>query len=92
MSYRLKVILLFFVDLVITSFSNVFVWNSVVSELFNAPRITIAQGWLIGFAIIYFFGHKSDIKEEDYAKFIGDDIVRTVLIVILTWALCQFAF
>lgn len=86
---------LFLIDIVITSFCTVWMWNSIVAKLFNIQNITIMQGWALSFAIMYFIkgrGKIGESKEKDWIMEIYHDIIYTLLIWLVAFIITIFAF
>lgn len=86
---------LFLIDIVITSFCTVWMWNGIVAMLFDIPRITIMQGWALSFAIMYFIkgrGKIGESKEKDWIMEIYHDIIYTLLIWLVAFIITIFAF
>lgn len=86
---------LFLIDIVITSFCTVWMWNSIVAKLFNIQSITIMQGWAIAFAIMYFIkgrGKSGESKEKDWIMEISYEIIYTLIIWLVAFIITIFAF
>ena len=86
---------LFLIDIVITSFCTVWMWNSIVATLFNIQSITIMQGWALSFAITYFIkghGKIGESKERDWIMEFSYDIVYTLFIWLMAVIVTIFAF
>lgn len=92
MSRKIKVIVLFLADTVITSIMTVWMWNTIVSGILGAPHISIMQGWAISLAIIYFFKQRNKEIVTDWVKFLIDDILYTLMLWAITVTVCAFAF
>lgn len=92
---KFGIVVLFLIDIVITSFCTVWMWNSIVATLFNIQSITIMQGWALSFAIIYFIkghGKIGESKEKDWIMEISHDIIYTLLIWLMAFIITIFAF
>ena len=86
---------LLLIDIVITSFCTVWMWNSIVATLFNIQSMTIMQGWALSFAIIYFIkgrGKIGESKERDCIMEFYYDIIYTLLIWLMAFIITIFAF
>ena len=86
---------LLLIDIVITSFCTVWMWNSIVATLFNIQSMTIMQGWALSFAIIYFIkgrGKIGESKERDWIMEFYYDIIYTLLIWLMAFIITIFAF
>ena len=88
----IKIVVAYLIDLVITSFMTVWMWNNIISELFGITTITIMQGWAVSLAISYFFKSKSDKQIGDYFTFILMDIVYTLVLWLIAFVVVLFAF
>ena len=92
---KFGIVVLFLIDIVITSFCTVWMWNNIVATLFNIPNITIMQGWTLSFAIIYFIkgnGKFGESKEKDWIMEISYEIFYTLLIWLMAFIVTIFAF
>lgn len=92
---KFGIVVLFLIDIVITSFCTVWMWNSIVATLFSMQSITIMQGWALSFAIIYFIkghGKIGESKEKDWIMEISRDIIYTLLIWLVAFIITIFAF
>ena len=92
---KLGISILALIDIVITSFCTVWMWNNIVATLFNIPNITIMQGWALSFAIIYFIkghGKIGESKGKDWIMEISHDIIYTLLIWLVAFIITIFAF
>lgn len=88
----MKTFIAFVIDIIITSFTTMWIWNNVFSQLFGITTITIMQGWAVSLAISYFFKTNTINKEEDNFTQIVRDIVYTILLWLITYVVCLFAF
>lgn len=92
---KFGIVVLFLIDIVITSFCTVWMWNSIVATLFNIQSITIMRGWALSFAIIYFIkghGKIGENKERDWIMEFSYDIIYTLLIWFMAFIISIFAF
>ena len=92
---KLGISILALIDIVITSFCTVWMWNNIVATLFNIPNITIMQGWALSFAITYFIkghGKIGESKERNWIMEISHDIIYTLLIWLVAFIITIFAF
>lgn len=92
---KLGISILVLIDIVITSFCTVWMWNNIVATLFNIPNITIMQGWALSFAITYFIkghGKIGESKERNWIMEISHDIIYTLLIWLVAFIITIFAF
>lgn len=92
---KFGIVVLFLIDIVITSFCTVWMWNSIVAAFFNIPHITIMQGWAITVAVTYFIKGHGEIgsrKERDWIQVFAYDIIYTLLIWLLAFIIIIFAF
>ena len=92
---KFGIVVLFLIDIVITSFCTVWMWNSIVATFFNIQSITIMQGWALSFAIIYFIkGHSKsgESKERNWIMEFLYDIIYTLLIWLMAFIITIFAF
>lgn len=92
---KLGIAALLLIDIVITSFCTVWMWNSIVATLFNIQSITIMQGWALSFAITYFIkghGKIGESKERDWIMEFSYDIVYTLFIWLMAFIITIFAF
>lgn len=92
---KFGIVVLFLIDIVITSFCTVWMWNSIVAILFNIQSITIMQGWALSFAITYFIkghGKIGQSKERNWITEFSYGIIYTLLIWLLAFIITIFAF
>lgn len=92
---KLGISILVLIDIVITSFCTVWMWNNIVATLFNIPNITIMQGWALSFAITYFIkghGKIGESKERDWIQVFAYDIIYTLIIWLMAFIITIFAF
>ena len=92
---KFGIVVLFLIDIVITSFCTVWMWNSIVATLFNIHNITIMQGWALSFAITYFIkghGKIGESKERNWIMEFSYDIIYTLLIWLMAFIITIFAF
>ena len=86
-----KIVIAFVIDLIITSFCTVWMWNNIVAVLFELPEITILQGWLISLVVIYFIPHNEQKIEKAYDSLVTD-ISYTITVWLFAFVLSLFAF
>ena len=84
-------VIAFVVDVIITSFCTVWLWNNIISVLFPIPEITILQGWLLGIVVMYCVPHRKTKIENAYEVLIYD-ILYTITIWIIAFVISLFAF
>lgn len=84
-------IVLFVIDILITSFATQFIWNSIVAELFGIRTITVMQGWALSMAITYFQTRNRN-EVDNYTKYIFEDIIYTVLTFAISFVIVMIAF
>ena len=92
---KLGISILVLIDIVITSFCTVCMWNNIVAILFNIPNITIMQGLALSFAITYFIkghGKIGESKERNWITEFSYDIIYTLLMWIMAFIVTIFAF
>lgn len=84
---------LLIVDILITSYATIWMWNTIVVGIFNTQKISIMQGWALGFAIMYFI--KGRIKKDEDFDVISE-LIKDILFTLWTWGIaaiiCVFAF
>lgn len=86
-----KIVIAFVIDLIITSFCTVWMWNNIVAILFKVPEITILQGWLISLVVTYFIPHNKQKIEKVYDSLVSD-ISYTITVWLFAFVLSLFAF
>ena len=92
---KFGIAVLFLIDIVITSFCAAWMWNSIVAAFFNIPHITIAQGWAITVAVIYFIKGHGEIgnrKGRDLIQVFAYDIISTLIIWLMAFIITIFVF
>ena len=92
---KFGIAILLLIDIVITSFCTVWMWNSIVATLFDIQNITIMQGWALSLVITYFIkghGKIGESKERDWIMEFSYDIVYTLFIWLMAVIVTIFAF
>lgn len=77
--YRVLSVILFAIDFIITGYAGVYLWNNVISVVFDVMTLSFWQYWIISFCISYFIPHKKE-KVDDYAMFLLEDIIYTLIV------------
>lgn len=92
MSKTGKAILFFIINVIVTSFATVWIWNNIVSQLFGITAINIAQGWAISGVLAYFFSNRKGEKVDDYGDWFLNDLFYTLFMWLLAFVFSLFAF
>lgn len=92
MSKTGKAILFFIIDVIVTSFATVWIWNNIVSQFFGITTINVAQGWAISIILTYFFPNRKNEKIDDYGAFFLYDLFYTLTLWLLAFVFSLFAF